>query len=477
MKIAFRVDASPQIGNGHLSRCLSLAQCLQTKGAKISFILSSISCSMQKTLEEQHFIDVKLLQGNDEIAACKELLAADFEWLVIDHYLLGIEYEEAMRSVVSKIAVIDDLIRSHNCDLLIDQNFGRKNKDYRDKVPKGCRILTGPAYALLETSFREERQEGLRARKQLDKTLCYFGGGDVENIIMSVIESLDERRLSFDLVLGNNDFPAVRQRAAKSKYCSLHDYVENMAKLMNEASLFIGSGGMTNWERCCLGLPSLIATVAENQVPATEALAEKGALLYLGPAEDVRQEQIVHSLATLEHSPQLLMSLGQRASEVVDGRGTERVAMNMVSQKIYLQLAQQSDCEDLWKWRNAEENRKFSHDDSVIPLTNHQQWFAKTLESMNRELLIAYLDGEAVGVLRFDLTADEALVSIYLVPGHHGKGLGEGILRAGEMWLRNNRLSIRRVRAEIQKINKPSEKVFHHAGYEETFGVWYLELD
>ena len=51
---------------------------------------------------------------------------AKVDWMVVDHYQLGGEWEGLMKSVSRHLMVIDDLAdRSHDCDVLLDQTFGR----------------------------------------------------------------------------------------------------------------------------------------------------------------------------------------------------------------------------------------------------------------------------------------------------------------------------------------------------------------
>ena len=72
-----------------------------------------------------------------------------------------------------------------------------------------------------------------------------------------------------------------------------------MASLMAAADLFIGAGGTSSWERCCIGLPALVIATADNQIAQAEALARAGAQLYLGPAQSVTGERLARTLEAI----------------------------------------------------------------------------------------------------------------------------------------------------------------------------------
>ena len=90
--------------------------------------------------------------------------------------------------------------------------------------------------------------------------------------------------LKVDLVVGANNPHRDRlaDRVAGRPGAALHGPRPHLADLMSEADLAIGAGGATTWERCCLGLPSLVVSIAENQRPACAALAVAGVIQYLG---------------------------------------------------------------------------------------------------------------------------------------------------------------------------------------------------
>ncbi len=133
-----------------------------------------------------------------------------------------------------------------------------------------------------------------------------------------------------------------------------------------------------------------------------------------------------------------------------------------------------SDRENLFQWRNHPAVRQFALQPDAIDWESHCRWFSAALQNSQRVLLIGEVDGEPVGVLRYDLNAEpgsdfhraEALVSVYLVPQRMGQGLGAPLLVAGHVWLAAHYPQVRQLNAQIVPANVASVKVFEKAGYQ-----------
>ena len=98
-----------------------------------------------------------------------------------------------------------------------------------------------------------------------------------------------------------------------------------LAGLMEHADMAIGSGGIASWERCCLGLPTLVVLTAENQRLVVANLARAGAVALLGDAAAVDPARLAEALRDIAKDGEARREMGLRASEVCDGRGDGRV--------------------------------------------------------------------------------------------------------------------------------------------------------
>lgn len=72
--------------------------------------------------------------------------------------------------------------------------------------------------------------------------------------------------MEVDVVVGggNANRARIREICGAHPAFHYHDQVGNMAELMARADLALGTGGTTTWERCFLGLPSIVTAIAIN---------------------------------------------------------------------------------------------------------------------------------------------------------------------------------------------------------------------
>jgi spore coat polysaccharide biosynthesis predicted glycosyltransferase SpsG len=107
--------------------------------------------------------------------------------------------------------------------------------------------------------------------------------------------------------------------------------ISDMAERMLAADLAIGAGGTTSWERCCLGLPTLMISLAENQALIASEVEKAGASINLGSMDDLTVKSVKSSLQMLNDNGDLMRDLASKGFQLVDGVGTKRVTERMDS--------------------------------------------------------------------------------------------------------------------------------------------------
>jgi UDP-2,4-diacetamido-2,4,6-trideoxy-beta-L-altropyranose hydrolase len=362
MLIVFRVDASVQIGTGHVIRCLTLADELTRQGHECRFICREHTGQLGELISSKGY-QLTLLQadggtkpdspdsGNTAYAdwlgapwqqdaeqTVEVLAPLKAEWLVVDHYALNACWEQQVAKAVARIMVIDDLAdRNHECALLLNQNLGRNASDYDTLVPQDCQRLIGPEYALLRPEFAGLREPSLkrRAQPELKRILIFLGGVDRTNVTGQVLDALAVTALpidtQLDIIMGSGApyLNEVKQQAVRLPFkATVSVNVSDMAERMCLADLSIGAAGSTSWERCCLGLPTVLVILAENQVSGTRALEAAGAALTIVDSKVV-YGALPSELAKVGESD-CLQRMSTAAAGITDGKGAFGVVQCMV---------------------------------------------------------------------------------------------------------------------------------------------------
>ncbi len=332
-------------------RCLSLADALSRQGVRTEFIcrqkLGDLISAVKRQGYRVHVLDsvdasendthsswlgVSQQQDAEEAITRLREISIKPNWLVVDHYAIDSAWEQCLRPYVENIMVLDDLAnRTHECEVLLDQTLGRVENDYQGYVPQNAHLLLGPQYALLRDDFRRLRDQSLERRRGITKiknVLVSLGGSDPHNITGWLLEIVKdtELELNFDVILGpgmlhrdtllNQNYP---------NFIRIHDAVKEFAGFVSRADIAIGAAGTTSWERCCLGLPTLLIVTADNQGKIAEELERAGAAKIVGQVGQLNRDHLVENLQKWKRNPKIVSEVSQRAADICDGYGVDRV--------------------------------------------------------------------------------------------------------------------------------------------------------
>ena len=351
----FRVDSSSKIGSGHLMRCLTLARALRDVGALCSFICRALEGNLNHLVVSEGFSLNELAHSRAgakaayegepyhsywrevdwKIDAAETLSALSVlkpRWLVVDHYGLWYDWQVAVASGC-KIMVIDDLAdRHHHCDLLLDQNLSSDTLGYQSLIPRDCTTLLGPDYALLRPEFKDYREASLARRVGygVNNILINFGGGDPDNHIAKVLRALltidISSNVTISIIFGGLSKINEEHKQLISQFSNTivsYGMVTNMAELLSVSDLAIGAAGSSSWERCCLGVPSIIFPVALNQSGIAEQLSRCGAAIAL-TNQDLSNGNLGLLVSQILQG-QDLTKMSKAAASVCDGNGLAKI--------------------------------------------------------------------------------------------------------------------------------------------------------
>ena len=491
LNITFRTDASLKIGTGHVMRCLALAKGLSEVGATCRFISRDLPGNLAARIRTEGFELVLLPQPNglapqappphaclaevewlQDAIETRAALDPVPDWMVLDHYSFDARWQEVALPKATQLMVIDDLAdRHHRCDLLLDQTLGRTKRDYDELVADGCTLLIGPHFALLRPEFVQRRAQALvnRGERGLRRLLISMGGIDAGDSTSRILAAVSSAQLPEDMritvIMGKNAPALERVRAQATGMpwsTEVMVDVNDMAAQMEVADLAIGAGGSTTWERCALGLPSIIVQIAGNQEFIRRAMIEAGAALDAGSISDAGFATRLRD--ALKEAQIRFRALAQRAALICDGDGVARVVSRLAPPAVSFRPATAADALRIWEWREASDLKKYSLSGAVTSLADHHEWFTRALDDSNRIFRILMLGTWPCGYVRLDRCQNRnARVSICLATDVRWKGLS-GILLSEAARL-GNTLDLVHLVAEIHQENEASLRCFEKAGY------------
>jgi len=340
--LIIRADAGPEVGTGHLMRCLALAQGWQGREGEVLFITACDNGSLTRRLEAEGIRVAKLgsayPSASDWQTTSRVLSECPGGWVVLDGYHFHSKYQGGIRDAGHPLLVIDDTACHdyYDADIVLNQNVNAGQLRYSCR-PR-ARLLLGPSYALLRQEFLACRGWKRRIPLRACRLLVTFGGTDRHNVTGSVIQALELLRvpgLEIRAIAGAANPHLGELRAAcetlKHKAHVLTD-VADMPGMMKWADLAVSAAGSTFWEMAFLGLPACTLAIAENQRELAEELGRGKLAVNLGWFDRVEPGRLASVVGDLLCDAEVRRCMSERGRSAVPGTGVESV-INLMLEK------------------------------------------------------------------------------------------------------------------------------------------------
>lgn len=337
--LLIRADATARMGTGHVMRAMALAQAWQAHGGRARLLSCCESPALCRRVEAGGVacdpLSCRHPDPDDWRVTASALRTLDrpgeAAWLAFDGYHLDGDYQRTVRTTGRRLMVIDDLnhLPRYHADVLLNQNVNATDHVYR--CDPDTRLLLGTRYALLRPEFTALGADEPAVPTTARRVLVTLGGADADNVTATVLAALallDRSDLLIRVVAGpaNPHLPALRAAAQAGRgTIEVWTAVEDMPALMRWADLAVTAGGTTCWELLCLGVPSLVAVVADNQERIVERLHETGAVIGLGWPARCPVERLAAMLDEAIGSAAIRRRLRSAGRALVDGQGARRV--------------------------------------------------------------------------------------------------------------------------------------------------------
>ncbi|MDC0336043.1 UDP-2,4-diacetamido-2,4,6-trideoxy-beta-L-altropyranose hydrolase [Pseudodesulfovibrio sp.] len=331
--LLFRADATPEIGAGHVMRCLAIAQAWVAQGGRAIFTGRYSLGTIRARLEAEGCEVREIPKGHSLDPAAVSEIVDSSPWIVLDGYHFTPEYHRALLDVGYRLAVIDDLMQlpHYAAHLIVNPNPGAEEYSY--PAPRETIVLQGARYALVRQEFRQyrsDRQEAEEARN----ILITMGGSDrveeFEDILQCLGEcGLGDLEVTLLASLSSSRFDRFSEMVDTFGFTlnagwSTDDLPERMAR----TDLAVTGGGTTSFELAYIGVPMITVSLAENQVAGAQVMHENGASLLLASPSELRH-LLSERLPEILSSARLRSAASKAGRNMVDGLGPERIVNTM----------------------------------------------------------------------------------------------------------------------------------------------------
>lgn len=338
--LVIRADASLEVGAGHVMRALAVANAWQDAGGRCRLLSRPLPPALVERMRQAD-VSLDVLPASpggleDAHATVAALRESDARWVCADGYHLDAAWQRAVVDGGARLLFFDD---NGHCEryaahLVLNQNAHAHSIDYAPRHPR-TRVLRGPKFAQLRREFLQHRGRPARQPDVARRVLVAFGGSDPRSMVLRLLRAWLRRgppNVVVTAVTGalNPDTAAIMRlvEGSRGRLRAL-PFVHDMPSLIAASDLAISAAGSTTYELASMGVPTVLVTVAVNQILGAREMHRLGAAVLAGDGAGLDFDALVQTAGGLLSDLQRRQTLSERARSVVDGRGGLRLMRAM----------------------------------------------------------------------------------------------------------------------------------------------------
>lgn len=333
MKVLLRADASATQGTGHVMRCLTLAEALQSAGHHVVLATNTSGVAWLDELVDERGLEVVHVTQHSLDTELVGSVAPD--WLVVDSYEIRDTAISACRAKTRVLAIVDGDDRSIDADLFLDHNIGAEDLSW--PVDVRSRLLAGSRYALVRAAIVSVRRDRpWQFTTDSPHVVAVMGGSDPTGTIVPVTRAICalDSPVTATIVTAPAWHAEVMTLTKDRPGFQVLTPTRNLPALLARANVAVSAAGTSSWEFCTLGIPSVLLSVVENQRTGLRELTDRGLAWGIDPASVTEQDLVVQiegALRSLLSDEELRRTISQNCLSSFDGRGATRVVDAMTA--------------------------------------------------------------------------------------------------------------------------------------------------
>lgn len=466
-EVWIRVDGSRTLGLGHVFRCLALAYMLQDEFT-VSFFTKELPINLRSKIQEGYFRVISIGEEDDFL---KRLTGEEI--VVVDHYNLNSQFQQAIKGNGNFLVFIDDIPRGkYFADLIINHAPGVEPSQY--DAQDFTQFALGLDYALLRPQFLRiakegvsKRKEGVSKRNEKQLFIC-FGGSDPKNLTKLVLEVAANMRefKNINVVLGQSYHQPKKifDMAKHDKSVKVHTSLDEneMVLLMKEADVAVVPASGILMEALASGCRVISGMYVQNQSQVYETFRNSNIFIDAKIFEESDLKSAFEKVDTFSIPDKL-----------IDGKSGERIKKLFKTfdfeERVKIRKATIDDLSTTYSWAANAELRQHSFTKKEISYEEHVEWFLKKIKDPACLYFIAEKNGKPLGSLRYDIYNRTALISYLVDPSFQGRGMGMILLKKALFFLQPYIQRVDDVVGYVMPENIASQKSFKRLGYIEEY--------